>query len=594
MYWIILVVVVVVAAILLRIFTSTRWLLKLRCWYFCFPQPKYCLIEEYDIGVPMRDGAFLSTDVYRPNSPGEQFPVIITRTPYGKRSKEDHYVITAQMFTSQGYVFIIQDVRGTSDSPGEFMPWTNEAKDSHDTFEWASQQEWSSGSIGTFGGSYLGGVQWYSATTKSPYLKAMVPMFISQNLYAAFIHKGIHHYQDLLLWKFRYSGTGARTPRKISWHNEVRDHLPLITADEKLGEVIIPYREWILHPRLDEYWDFARLDKRIDEIEVPALLIAGWYDRFIDPMLEDFQRMKGKPSTSPASQSRIIIGPWTHRHFRKIGQLLFGADSVFWCQYSVVLDWFDHWLKGKKKFLAEDPINLFVMGANKWRKEKEWPLARTEWTNYYLHSQGSANTTDGDGLLNTSPPEEEREDCYDYDPADPMPSIGNKMLLGDSTCGPVEQNPLEERQDVLVYTSVELEEDIEVTGPIKAVIYASSSAVGTDFFVKIVNVYPGGASFFVQSGIIRVRYRNSLTEPEPIEPEKIYRYEIDVGSTSLVFKKRHHIRIHISSSAFPEFSRNLNTGESPELTTDLLIAHQKIFHNKKYPSHVILPVIPTR
>ena len=322
----------------------------------------------------------------------------------------------------------------------------------------------------------------------------------------------------------------------------------------------------------------------------PSFMVAGWYDIFIDAQLEDFMAIQKMAPESNRKYTKIVIGPWGHASGfhpdagkdAKMGRL---------AKEFMNFDWYDHWLKGEDNGIEDQaPLRIYVMGANVWRDEYEWPLARTVYTNFYLRGGGNANSKTGDGVLSEIRPLlDESPDKYVYDPNDPVLTWGGHNLLED--VGVKDQKKIEVREDVLIYTSAPMTKDLEVTGPITAVIYAASSAVDTDFTVKLCDVYPKGLSYNLTEGIIRARYRDSLTSPSLIEPGKIYKYEIKLWPTSNSFQKGHRIRIQVASSSFPRFDRNSNAGGEggPENT---VIANQTIYHDDEYPSHIILPVIP--
>jgi putative CocE/NonD family hydrolase len=339
-----------------------------------------------------------------------------------------------------------------------------------------------------------------------------------------------------------------------------------------------------------EYWNQAAEALNMDEIDIPVFSFAGWYDTEMTPgVLANYRELEDRKADKlPAN--RLLIGPWIHSAdmLNVVGQLDFGLASsgVMTDITGQHLRWFDRWLKSKENGVDKDPpVRIFVMGANTWRDEGEWPLSRTKYRKYYLHSGGQANTRDGNGALGTSLPGDEQPDSYLYDPRNPVPS--NEMGMG-----AFDQRAVESRPDVLAYTTPTLEKDLEVTGPVKLKIYAASSAVDTDFTGKLVDVWPGGAAYNVAEGIIRARFRRSVDDPELLRPEEVYEYNIDLGGTSNVFKAGHRILLEISSSNFPKWARNLNTGDNPGEDAAPRIAAQSVYHDQKRASHIVLPVIP--
>ncbi len=582
-----------VIALPLLLFTmgceGLRW--RLITWRLGVPQPGYSVIVDPDVMIPMRDGVRLAADVYRPTAAGT-FPVIVTRTPYGKKNPEHMYGFAGRLFASQGYAFIVQDVRGKFASEGDYYPYVNEGVDGHDTFEWAGQQEWSDGRVGTYGFSYWGSTQWLPAPHGSKHLKAMVPIVTGQNLYRRWIHNGIFRFNDVLFWHYANTYKTTRGMEGIDFPEAVR-HLPLIDADDAMGTDIAAYNDWVRHPTPDEYWDRISVEDEVQNIRAPALLVGGWYDYYLELMFDDFNRMVRSAGSEEARKTQILIGPWTHESVSEFDEVDFGSDASFLQQIRTLLRWYDHWLKGDDNGIGnEGPVRIFVMGKNEWRMEQEWPLVGTRYTPFYLHSGGTANSSRGDGSLDTEPPKRETPDRFTYDPADPVPSVGGTSIYGASVAGPRDQREVAKREDVLVYTTPPLGEDIEVTGPVRLTLYAASSAKDTEFSAKLVDVYPDGKAINLRAGMVRARFRDSLTEPSFLEAGTIYRFEINVGTTSNLFKKGHRIRLEVSSSYFPEFGRNLNTGAEIGMTSETVTANQTVYHDGEHPSYLLLPVIP--
>jgi putative CocE/NonD family hydrolase len=330
----------------------------------------------------------------------------------------------------------------------------------------------------------------------------------------------------------------------------------------------------------------------VGEIQSSALLFAGWFDPFLDAMITDFQRMRTAGSSEAARSSRLVIGPWTHRTESRFRSTDFGEQARFLGQIKTILGWYDYWLKGVPNGVDdEDPIRIFVMGRNAWRSEREWPLARTRFTPLYLHGGGGSGS-EGGRLLTRLPGEDQAPDLFTYDPGDPVPSLDQNVYFGEISYEPDDLQELETRDDVLVYTTGVLPEDLEVTGPVRLILYASSSAPDTDFTARLTDVHPDGRSIHVTSGILRARFRDSLSDPSLLEPGKVYRYEIELGATSNLFRRGHRLRVQISSSDFPRHDRNLNTGAEIGRTGEFARAEQRVFHDSGHPSHLMLPVIP--
>ncbi len=388
--------------------------------------------------------------------------------------------------------------------------------------------------------------------------------------------------------------TMASGPEGISFE-KVLWHLPLIDMQKLVGRNAQFYTDWLRHPDYDDYWKVLNAEEVFEKIPVPVHTLGGWFDIFTQPTVRGYTGMRRNGKTAVAREkSRMIIGPWGHGVSKAIGDLDFGSQANI-DRDAVELEWYDYWLKGiDNGFQNEPPVKLFVMGKNIWRSENEYPLARSQHRKMYFWSGGHANSWRGDGQLSwDAPTADPKPDQYRYDPDNPVPSVGGNNCCGAPTpAGPRDQRPVESRNDVLVYTSDFLNEDVEVTGPIKVILYASSDALDTDFVAKLVDVYPDGRAFNVAEGILRARYRESLSRPKLLDPGKIYEMAIDLVGTSNVFLKGHRMRADIASSHFPQFDRNPNTGDPFGMSGKVRVAHQTIYHSKTYPSHIVLPVIP--
>jgi putative CocE/NonD family hydrolase len=370
-------------------------------------------------------------------------------------------------------------------------------------------------------------------------------------------------------------------------------HLPLSDFGNQFEKKVPYLNDWIEHSQYDDYWKKRSIDYRYSEITVPALNVGGWFDIFSKTTLDLVNQVRAASTNHLVRRNEFaIIGPWTHGvGTRKAGELDFGADAQLKLQ-DLQFQWFVYWLKGHDTGVQDWPAYyLFVMGENRWRGENEWPLKRTRLESYFLHSSAHANSVKGDGLLSDSEPDMEGTDNFTYDPKDPVPSIGGNNLVG-ASAGPYDQTKVEERQDVLVYSTAPLEKEVEVTGPVKLLLYAASSARDTDFTAKLVDVHPDQKAYNLCEGIIRARYRHGLEKPELLDPKKIEPFEVDLWVTSNVFKRDHRIRLEVSSSNFPRFDRNPNSGKPFGTDTELFSAAQIIVHDKDHPSRLILPVIP--
>jgi hypothetical protein len=401
----------------------------------------------------------------------------------------------------------------------------------------------------------------------------------------------------MMTWGMR---SNARTGQSIDYHNwtEAFRSLPVINMDEAAGRHLNFWKDWVKHPTYDEYWEEFDDEKRFGEIAVPAFNMGGWYDLYAAQAFTNFNGLRHHGRTPQAKQSKLIVGPWPHAlsTSTRTGDIDFGPHSLYDLN-AEELRWFDYWLKGIDNGITDEPpIKLFIMGINAWRDEWEWPLARTEWRKAYFGSDGNANSLLGDGRLSFSQPQAAEEDHFTYDPRYPAQTMGGNNCCSPDIVpwGPYDQRPVEMRSDVLCYTSEPLAEDLEITGPIQVVLYAATDGRDTDWTAKLVDVSPTGYAKNLCDGIIRARYRESLSATKLLEPGTIYQYTIEVGVTGNVFKKGHQIRIEISSSNFPRFDRNPNTGNEYGVDDELRTAHQTVCHSATYPSHVVLPVIPDK
>ena len=543
-----------------------------------------------NVMVAMRDGVQLATHVWLPKAQGS-FPVLLMRTPYGKGDADGRGAELA----AQGYVCVTQDCRGRGDSGGEWKPLLNEGADGRDMHQWILERPWCNGSIGTFGGSYVGFTQWISAPGAGRYLKAMLPTVALGDAYHDVNYAGAITLSLTARWCLEMALLPDEEPGFYEWEeeqwSETLSTLPLTDIDQAtLGRDVDYLDEWLAHANLpdDPYWEPGLLLDDLKKVKAPTLGVGGWYDIFSHHVLERFEVLR---NAQPRKGHRALMGPWGHGINAVVGELEFGEDAENIDGEKMMMQWFDHWMKGARRNGVKKwaPLRIFVMGRNEWRDEEEWPLARTEYTRYYFHSDGGANTLSGDGTLSPASPGSEPADRYDYDPADPVPTHGGCLL--DAPGGPLNQTGIEQRGDVLVYTTAPLTEEVEVTGPVKVVLYASSSALDTDWTAKLVDVHPDGRAFNLCDGIVRARYRESATKAAFLVPGDVYQYEISVSATSNVFLPGHRIRIEISSSNFPRFDRNLNTGGDIVRGTDMEVAHQTIYHDADHASHIVLPII---
>jgi len=555
-------------------------------------QPVYDVVEELDVKIIMSDGVRLSTNIYRPDAPG-RFPVLLMRTPYGNGGPGNKY---GHYFAERGYAVVNQDTRGRYESEGVFDPFRNEASDGYDTQQWIGTQVWSNGKIGTVGGSYVGMTQWLPAPLGRPYLVAMIPVVTVSDVYNLGQSGGVFPLRLATSWSFYMTRPYDFDMEELNSRlDEINMSLPLIEQDRHVGWKVLFLRDWLSHPEKDLYWEKASIKGNFAAIKASVLNIGGWYDVFIGETIKNFIGMtSANIDPDIRTTQKIIIGPWSHSigsFTGRLGELDFGENSKTDMR-ELTLRWFDSRLKGKNTgIMDEPPVKIFVMGENLWRYENEWPLARTDYRKYYFSSNGNANTLNGDGSLFTRLPDRKSTDRFVYDPANPVPSRADGAYYDALATGPHDQRPIEQRADVLVYSTPPLERDLEVTGPVEVVLYAASSAENTDFTAKLVDVHPGGRAFNLCEGIIRASFREGSTDPSNIEPGRVYEYHIDLFATSNVFNKGHRIRVEISSSNFPRFDRNLNTGRNSATDTTWVKAEQSVYHTGEHPSHIVLPVI---
>jgi hypothetical protein len=556
----------------------------------------------------MRDRVQLDTNVYHPVG-GARYPTVLIRTPYGKGADLPPGY---QSFINHGYAVVMQDVRGRYASGGVFDVLNQEGPDGYDTLNWIAAQAWSDGQVGMIGGSYLGIAQWQVALLNNPHLKAIFPVVSGSDEYLDryYSEGGAMKLGHRLLWfADNLVAPGASKPK----FNDYINHVPLRTIDRAATRQTLGFYQTVLnHPAYDSFWKSLSVVENIKQVHVPVFSVGGWYDNFVESDLNAFAALH-KAHGRFDGRHRIMIGPWAHNMSTPFLGVNYGDDSSSPIR-SYQIDWFDHWLKGEREEarpfspetwhavhaeVDEAPVHIFVMGVNRWRDEPAWPLARARNTPFYLVSAGAANSLGGNGELEPrmehgNPAEHFAVDQFTYDPRNPAPTRGGAVCCDPKVFpwGPMDQRSVEKRKDVLVYTSAPLKQEMEVTGPIRVVLYASTSAADTDFTAKLVDVFPNGEARNLTDGILRLRYRHGLDKPELGEPGEVYPLTIDAGVTSNVFLAGHSIRLEISSSNFPRFDRNPNTGRAVADETALKKAQQVIYHSRQYPSHLVLPVIP--
>jgi len=571
--------------------------------------PKYEITEEHDVGIPMRDGIKLATNIYRPKADGK-FPVILTRTPYKKEMVE----LQARYYARRGYAFAVQDCRGRFSSPGIWEPFVNEPQDGYDTIEWLALKPWSNGKVGMIGGSYVGWVQWWAAREHPPHLVTIIPnvsppdpFYNIPYEYGVFFIWGAIWWADILESDATADLSGVAMSRiSEKKYHKLLTSLPVVDLDKKvLGKENPYWRKWIEHPTNDEYWERANFLDYLEEVRIPVFHQSGWFDGDGIGSKLNYARM----STHGHPFQKLILGPWGHtdRAMRRLGDLDFGPQAIVDLQRAY-LRWFDYWLKGiDNDITKEHLVSIFVMGTNKWLHGNEYPLPDTQFQKWYLWSNGKANTSKGDGLLNpVLAPEDSPPDTYIYDPGDPTPSpdFYEEEEEEEKKVKSVEEKKKEaeayhekitqSRSDILVYQTEPVEKPLTFAGPLSAVLYASTSAKDTDWFMRLVWVTKKGKTYRLAEGKIRARFLQSMKQPVLLTPGKIYEYTLDLWQTGITIPAGDSLRVEIASASFPLFSRNLNTGGHNEKETHYVKAEQKIYHSKKYPSHLLLPVIPEK
>jgi hypothetical protein len=568
--------------------------------------PVPSIVVEKNVEAKMRDGVILRADVYRPDVP-ERLPALLQRTPYSKSTRSDNNQF--RRLASAGYVVVVQDTRGRYMSDGVAVPH-DEGADGFDTIEWVASLPHVNGRVGTFGGSYAATTQLLAAPLRPPHLVAIFPSSSYNSRYDMVFQGGAFYLADGLSWNL---GQGADVRRRITTPTADRDgaigmtpderqrfntewllHVPLKTIDAlNIREYAPGYFAMLDHPSYDAFWTTFDVEAKHGEFETPAFHVTGWYDALSNGTIRNFTGLRKNARTARARDNqRLLIGPWTHStptpRSTSIGAADFGPDAGFDAE-RLMLDWFDYWLKDKlNNVMSRAPVRLFVMGANAWRDEREWPLARAVATPFYFHSDGNATTAAGHGTLTPEAPRREPGDHFTYDPANPV-STGAR---GGYSRSPSDQRDVESRPDVLVYSSAPIEIPLEATGPITVTLWASSDGTDTDFTAKLVDVFPDGTARALTDGILRARYRNSKTTPALLTPNQPVQLTIDAGSTSNVFLPGHRVRVEISSSNFPRFDRNPNTGGRFGEDAELRPARQTILHDAEHPSRIMLPVVP--
>jgi putative CocE/NonD family hydrolase len=570
-------------------------------------KPTHKVKVERGVGVPMRDGLKLATDIYRPEGDGKH-PVVLIRTPYKKEVQE----LDGMYYARRGYAVAVQDVRGRFASPGEWEPFVHEPDDGYDAVEWLAGRPWSTGKVGMIGGSYVGWVQWWAASRKPPHLATIIPNVSPPDPFYNFPYDHGVFFQWAALWWSDVLASDATADISGATLGKTFERefgqllrpLPLIDADKKVfGKENPVWRKWIEHPTDDDYWAKIRFHDKLADVKIPVFHQSGWFDGDgIGSKLNYLAMAKhGHPHQKP------ILGPWGHtdKATRSMGGHDFGPEAAPDLSRAYVR-WFDKWLKGIDNGIDKEPlVSLFVMNSNTWAHGPTYPLPETKFEKWYLASGGNANTSKGDGKLTREPPAADvKPDKYTYDPGDPTPDPRHFDAPKDKDGKPLPKAEEQERakayhaemtagrKDVLVYVTEPFKEAYTFAGPLSAVLYAASSAKDTDWHVRLVEVDPKGELFILGAGKVRARFRKSMSKPELLEPDKVYEYQIDLWQTGLTVQPGGRLRVEVASAAFPLFSRNLNTGGHNEKETAFVPAKQAVYHSQEYPSYIVLPSLP--
>ncbi|MCU0632975.1 MAG: CocE/NonD family hydrolase [Methanolinea sp.] len=563
-------------------------------------------VVERDVMAEMRDGTMLVADVYRPASGEGPWPVLLIRQPYHKAHAETFSYAHPSWYASHGYIVVSQDTRGRWASGGDFSPFRHEAEDGYDTVEWAAALPGSSGEVGMYGFSYGGLAQLMAASLGPSHLSCICPGFCTPQLYEGWAYNGGAFALAFNLTWAMYLATDTARRKGLSgyeatlwksiqsmhdwWQWLPMESFPLLRAHE-----LAPYFfEWIDHPSYDAYWQRWSIERLYSRITVPALHIGGWYDIFRDGDLLLFEGLTNQAGSKKArSNQRLMMGPWNHSPWTQIlGSCDLGSAASNRVD-DLQLRWFDFWLKGIENSIVDEPrVSYYLLGENAWREDSQWPPKKAQPVSLFLHSQGRANSLSGDGSLTPEIPGEETPDVYVYDPRSPIPSLGGQSccITGVSPMGPADQRQAESINQVLVYTAAPRENPFCITGQVVVELFVATDVPDTDFCVKLVDVFPDGRAINLTSGILRAKYRDSLENPTLMSPGTVYGLRINGGSTAALIRKGHLIRLEVTSSNFPCWDRNTNSGKNPmkDGYADIRMATSQVFHDREYPSRMTL------
>lgn len=562
-------------------------------WKHSFsPDDTYEVDHKGTFYVKTRDGVNLATEVWLPSgTEGKKIPSVLIRTPYGRVSKDGRSKWL--WLVRHGYGLVIQDVRGRDDSEGEWMPYKYDMDDGDDTLNWIAERPWSDGNVGMIGGSYLGCVQWAAAASGNKHLKAIVSMVTAGPEFIDINRRGGIYASGGLAWAFMMADRrmNSKAMERDDW-NEIMDIRPLRDIPRRaIGKDIKFWDEDLNHPDYDEYWKSVDWSLKGNKIDVPSIIISGWYD---DNGMGSTAAWEMNEKNGRKNQ-KLIFGPWKHAFntSREIHGVAFGENAVRYDLDVLSLRWFDKFLKSINNGVETEPsVQYYLVGKNEWINSRKWPPENAVYQNFYIHSSGGDAALNGSGTLDAEVPAGEKPDRYVFDPHDPAPFLidvsENEMNV------PGNYKDVDLRKDVLVYTSSPLKEDLTIAGNIYGEIYAASSARDTDWVIRLEDVDNVGNSIRLVDGILRARYRNSFEKPELLEPGKIEKYQIRMEKTANMFKAGHSIRVTITSGAKDLAFPNHNTGGNPADDIEMFCAEQTIYHDANHQSHVKLPVIKQR
>lgn len=546
-------------------------------------------ISDKSVMIPVRDGVLLATDLYFPSEKLTTYPVVLIRTPYNKQLLKEY----GEYYSNKGYVTAIQDVRGKYASEGAWIPYKSEGQDGYDVIEWLANQDWSNGKIGMVGGSYSGSVQLAAAIEKPPHLVTIIPNITPATPFNNTPYEnGVFALGSNIRWTdIVYNDiTGEEMSRKFqevfrkNWYQEL-NYLPVINLDEKVINSNVDFwSDWVINEPEDKYFDSIDYLNKLDSVAIPVFIQSGWFDvaNRGSKLLYDRLASRGK------NNIKLIMGPWVHsdRSSKQLGPLYLGEEAGI-DLFELYTKWFDYWLKGDENGIFNEPlVQIFNIGPNKWVYSDSYPIKNSEKTKLYLSGISDNDYTKKGKLVDTESMNADDGTKYIYDPSNPTPSFSEYMKKNEFS---EYKQLVSNRDDIIIFESEALKDSLTIAGPISAVIYASSSALDTDYSLTLTGINEKGEIFPIGQtfGIIRAKYRNSIKSPELLNKNEVYKYTIDLSHTFYTLSPRQKLRLEVASCSFPNFSRNLNTGKNSQTTSEYVVAEQKIYHNRKYPSHIL-------